>query len=78
MFTNQDSNTNHFLILTKVTSICLAYSLFHCVFQAIALFNADQHEEAMLLLKELAAACPNTDLLGRRVVEVSVKATRGD
>jgi hypothetical protein len=42
------------------------------VFQAIALFSADQHEEAMLLIKELATACPNTDPLARHVVEVSV------
>jgi hypothetical protein len=42
------------------------------VFQAIALFSADQHEEAMLLIKELATACPNTDPLARLVVEVSV------
>jgi tetratricopeptide (TPR) repeat protein len=53
MFTNQDSNANHFLILIK----------------AIALFSADQHEEAMLLIKELATACPNTDPLARLVVE---------
>jgi len=72
MFTNQDSNANHFLILIKVTSLCLAYSLCNRVFQAIALFSADQHEEAMLLIKELATACPNTDPLARHVVEVSV------
>jgi hypothetical protein len=72
MFTNQDSNANHFLILIKVTSLCLAYSLFNRVFQAIALFSADEHEEAMLLIKELATACPNTDPLARHVVEVSV------
>jgi hypothetical protein len=72
MFTDQDPKTNHLLILIKVSLICLAYSLFNCVSQAIALFNAEQHEEAMLLIKELAAACPNTDLLGCRVVEVSV------
>jgi hypothetical protein len=41
------------------------------VFQAIALFSADQHEEAMLLIKELATACPNTDPLACHVVEVS-------
>jgi hypothetical protein len=46
------------------------------VLQAIALFSADQHEEAMLLIKELAAACPNTDLLGCRVVDVSVMRLR--
>ncbi|KAG2336575.1 hypothetical protein BDR05DRAFT_993324 [Suillus weaverae] len=45
MFTNQDSETVHFLILIM----------------AIALFNAYQHEEAMLLVKELVDACPNTD-----------------
>jgi len=72
MFTNQNSKTNHFLILIKVSLIYLAYFLSHCVFQAITLFSADQHEEAMLLIKELAAACPNTDLLGCHVVEVSV------
>jgi hypothetical protein len=41
------------------------------VFQAIALFSADKHEEAMLLIKELATACPKTDPLARHVVEVS-------
>jgi hypothetical protein len=46
------------------------------VFQAIALFSADQHEEAMLLIKELAAACPNADPLGCRVVDVSVMRLR--
>jgi WD40 repeat protein len=72
VFTNQDSKTSHFLLLIKVNQICLTYSLLHFAFQAIALFNADQHEEAMLLVKELAAACPNADILGCRVVEVSV------
>ncbi|KAG2340338.1 WD40 repeat-like protein, partial [Suillus weaverae] len=61
MFTNQDSETNHFLLLTK----------------AIALFSADQHEEAMLLIKELAAACPTTDLLGCRVVETYLRVQLG-
>jgi hypothetical protein len=42
------------------------------VFQAIALFNANQHEEAILLVEELIAACPNVDPLGCRVVEVSI------
>ncbi|KAG1838763.1 hypothetical protein F4604DRAFT_1941143 [Suillus subluteus] len=39
------------------------------MFQAIALFSADQHEEAMLLIKELTAACLNTDPLVLCVVE---------
>jgi hypothetical protein len=42
----------------------------YSVFQAIALFNADQCEEAMLLIKELAAVCPYTDAPARRVIEV--------
>jgi hypothetical protein len=64
MFPNQNSETKHFLLLIKVTSICLAYSLFHSTFR-------DNHEEAMLFIKELAAACPNIDSIGRRVVEVN-------
>ncbi|KIK35355.1 hypothetical protein CY34DRAFT_587347 [Suillus luteus UH-Slu-Lm8-n1] len=61
MFTNQDSTITHFLLLIK----------------AIALFNADQQEEAMLLVKELAAACPNADLLGCRVVETYLRIELG-
>jgi hypothetical protein len=72
MFTNQDSTTNHVLLLIKVGEIRLAYPLLHSAFQAIALFNAAQHEEAMFLVKELADACPTVDILGCRVVEVSV------
>jgi hypothetical protein len=64
MFPNQNSETNHFLLLIKVTSTCLAYSLFHSMFQ-------DNHKEAMLLIKELAAACPNINSLWHYVVEVN-------
>ncbi|KAG2032012.1 hypothetical protein BDR03DRAFT_1015566 [Suillus americanus] len=59
--TGNQDSTNHFLILIK----------------AIALFNADQHEEAMLLIKELAPACPNTDPLARRVVETYLRVQLG-
>ncbi|KAG1893489.1 uncharacterized protein F5891DRAFT_1282058 [Suillus fuscotomentosus] len=52
-----------------VHSIRLPRYLLHPVFQVIALFNTDQHEEAMLLIKDLAAAYPNIDPLTRRVVE---------
>ncbi|KAG2750667.1 hypothetical protein P692DRAFT_201903342 [Suillus brevipes Sb2] len=45
--------------------------------KAIALFNADQQEEAMLLIKELAAACPNADILGCRVVETYLHVQLG-
>ncbi|KAG1789660.1 uncharacterized protein HD556DRAFT_773289 [Suillus plorans] len=61
MFTNQNSETNQFLLLIK----------------AIVLFNADQHEEAMLLIKDLAAACPDVDPLARRVVETYLSVQLG-
>ncbi|KAG2048147.1 WD40 repeat-like protein [Suillus hirtellus] len=61
MFTNQNSETNQFLLLIK----------------AVALFSADQHEEAMLLIKDLAAACPNVDPLARRVVETYLRVQLG-
>ncbi|KAG0693950.1 hypothetical protein DFH29DRAFT_367861 [Suillus ampliporus] len=53
MFTNEDSTTNHFLLLVK----------------AIALFGADQHEEALQLVQQLAAVCPNHNTLACCVVE---------
>ncbi|KAG1789554.1 uncharacterized protein HD556DRAFT_778316 [Suillus plorans] len=53
MYTDQDPDTIHFLLLIK----------------AIALFNAGQHDEASLLLKELAAGCPNVYTRPYRIVE---------
>ncbi|KAG2126787.1 uncharacterized protein EDB93DRAFT_1272949 [Suillus bovinus] len=61
LFTNKDLVTDHFLLLTKV----------------IALFNADQHEEAMLLIKELAAACPDRDPDAHSVVETYLRLQLG-
>ncbi|KAG2111431.1 hypothetical protein DEU56DRAFT_214588 [Suillus clintonianus] len=61
MFTNQDSENIHLLLLIK----------------AITLFNADQRDEAMLLIKELAAACLNSDLLTCRVVEAYLRVQLG-
>ncbi|KAG1768783.1 hypothetical protein EDD22DRAFT_967192 [Suillus occidentalis] len=37
--------------------------------KAIALFNADQHDEALLRVQELAATCPNADSLACGIVE---------
>ncbi|KAG2364291.1 hypothetical protein BDR07DRAFT_1402050 [Suillus spraguei] len=53
MYTDQDSETIHFLLLIK----------------AIALFNSDQHNEANLLLKELTTGCPNADTRACHLVE---------
>jgi hypothetical protein len=36
------------------------------------LFNANQHDEAMLRVQELAAACPDADTLACHIVEVSI------
>ncbi|KAG0703991.1 hypothetical protein DFH29DRAFT_1039962 [Suillus ampliporus] len=52
MFANEDSKITHLIILIK----------------AIAIFNADQHEEAILRVRELGAARPNDDILACRVV----------
>jgi hypothetical protein len=48
-----------------------AHLLSSCI-QAIALFNANQHKEAMLRIQELTAVCPNDDTLACHVVEVSI------
>ncbi|KAG1768815.1 hypothetical protein EDD22DRAFT_211246 [Suillus occidentalis] len=37
--------------------------------KAIALFNADQHDEAILRVQELATTCPNADSLACGIVE---------
>ncbi|KAG2141379.1 uncharacterized protein EDB93DRAFT_630557 [Suillus bovinus] len=57
MYADQDSETVHFLLLIK----------------AIALFNADRHDEACLLLKELATGCPNADTRACRIVEAYLR-----
>jgi hypothetical protein len=71
MYTDQDPETIHFLLLIKVCYSCLYFPP-HQIFQAIALFNADQHDEANLLLKELITGCPMADTLACRVVQVSI------
>ncbi|KAG2335859.1 hypothetical protein BDR05DRAFT_205929, partial [Suillus weaverae] len=61
MYTDQDPERTHFLLLIKV----------------IALFDADQHEEADLLLKELAAGCPNADTSASHIVEAYLHVQLG-
>ncbi|KAG2347849.1 hypothetical protein BDR05DRAFT_996186 [Suillus weaverae] len=61
MFTNGNSKTAHSLLLIK----------------AITLFNADQHEDAILRVQELAAACPNADTLACRIVEAYLRFQLG-
>jgi tetratricopeptide (TPR) repeat protein len=61
MYTDQDSETVHFLLLIK----------------AIALFNADRHDEANLLLKELTTGCPNTHTRACHIVEAYLRVQLG-
>ncbi|KAG2142888.1 uncharacterized protein EDB93DRAFT_597938 [Suillus bovinus] len=61
MYTDQDSETIHSLLLTK----------------AVALFNADQHDEANLLLSELAAGCPNADTRACHIVQAYLRVQLG-
>lgn len=72
MFANENSNIVHFLLLIKARSFFLTYSVFPYGLQAIAIFNAGQHEEAIIRVQELAAACPNNDTVACRIVEVSI------
>jgi hypothetical protein len=44
----------------------------HSGFQAIALFNANQHQEGMLRVQDLAVACPNADIAACHVVQVGI------
>ncbi|KAG2160226.1 uncharacterized protein EDB93DRAFT_1217741 [Suillus bovinus] len=69
MFTNGDLNANHLLLLIKVGSMILTYSIVHCYFQAITLFNAEQHQEALLRVQELTEACPRADTRACLIVE---------
>jgi hypothetical protein len=61
LFTNGDLKTDHFLFLIK----------------AITLFNADEHQEAMLRIGELAV-CPNADLVACRIVEAYLRVQLGN
>jgi WD40 repeat protein/tetratricopeptide (TPR) repeat protein len=60
-FTNGDLKATHFLFLIKT----------------IALFNAGEHEEALLRVEELAAS-PNVDTLACRVVEAYLRVQLGN
>ncbi|KAG2052498.1 WD40 repeat-like protein [Suillus hirtellus] len=45
--------------------------------KAIAIFNADHHEESIIFVRELAATCPNHDSLACRVVEAYMRVQLG-
>ncbi|KAG2160223.1 uncharacterized protein EDB93DRAFT_47699 [Suillus bovinus] len=62
MFTGGDIKANHFLLLVK----------------AAALFNADQHEEAMIRVQELAEACPSADTRACWVVKAYLHVELGN
>ncbi|KAG1793138.1 uncharacterized protein HD556DRAFT_522194 [Suillus plorans] len=61
MYTEQDSQILHFLLLIK----------------AIALFDADHHDEANLLLKKLTAGCPHADTCMCHIVEAYLRVQLG-
>ncbi|KAG2351133.1 hypothetical protein BDR07DRAFT_1446605 [Suillus spraguei] len=61
IFTNGDLMTDHFLFLIK----------------AIALFNANEHQEAMSRIGELAA-CPNINPVACRIVEAYLRVQLGN
>lgn len=69
------ARTSLLLFLIKAGHYFVAHSALHDESQAIALFNANKHEEAMLRLKELVTDFPNTDPLACHVVEVSTKSS---
>ena len=48
------------------------YPLLRYDFQTSVLFNANRHEDAILLVQEPAATCLNADILACRIVEVSI------
>ncbi|KAG2356068.1 hypothetical protein BDR07DRAFT_1424355, partial [Suillus spraguei] len=61
MYTDKDSQTTHFLLLIK----------------SIALFGANQHDEAILLLEELTTGCPNADTQTCDVVHAYLRVQLG-
>ncbi|OAX35521.1 hypothetical protein K503DRAFT_364265 [Rhizopogon vinicolor AM-OR11-026] len=61
MFTDGDLKTVYLLLLVK----------------AIALFNANQQQEAMLRIHQLVVACPNQDILACRVVQAYLRVQQG-
>ncbi|KAG2055118.1 WD40 repeat-like protein [Suillus hirtellus] len=64
MFTNRDLKTDHFLFLIKAGI-------------TIALFNANEHQEAMLRIQELAAS-PDVDPVTCHIVEAYLRVQMGN
>ncbi|KAG1804619.1 WD40-repeat-containing domain protein [Suillus variegatus] len=77
-FTSTDGNsTTHLLFLIKACFSFIAHSALHYESQAITLFNANKHDEAMLRVQELVTDFPDTDLLACRVVETYLHVQLG-
>jgi hypothetical protein len=86
--TREQHLTSRPRLRTKIQRLCFSWSrqhkiFFHVIristpgFQVIAIFNADQHEEAIIFVQELAGACPKHDFLACCVVEVSIRSLIG-
>jgi hypothetical protein len=69
------ARTSLLLFLIKAGHFFVAHSALPDESQAIALFNANKHEEAMLRLEELITDFPDTDPLACFVVGVSIKSS---
>jgi polyisoprenoid-binding protein YceI len=75
MYVDADLNKTRLLLLIKVRK---SVSYTHCLLdncQAIALFNANQYDEAILRVQELATTRPDANSLACSIVEVSVPDT---
>lgn len=62
MFSNEDLKIVHFILLIK----------------AITLFNANQHEEAMLRVQQLAVACPSANTVACHIVQAYLHLKLGN
>jgi hypothetical protein len=69
-----DSATHHLLYLIKVGYISLSCSVLHCVFQAIATFNTNAQEKAIMCINDMAKVSLCADLLACNVVQVSINS----
>lgn len=69
-----DSTTHNLISLMKVRCIFLPCSVLHYGFQAVAIFYANEREEAIMCVKDMAEFSVDSDLLTCNVVLVSINS----